>query len=78
MARGKFITDFERDMIRIGHSEGIGDATIARALRRTPASVGQQIKKMRAAGTLDDLPFVFVVEEIAEFIRKEGVIGGKR
>lgn len=72
MARGKFITDFERDCIRIGKAEGIDNATIARALKRTPAAVGQQVKAMEETGTLDRLPFIFMCEDIADMLRLAG------
>lgn len=72
MARAKFITDFERDCIRIGKSRGLDNATIARALKRTQAAIGQQVKAMDKAGTLDNLPMVLMVEEIAEMMRREG------
>lgn len=73
MARGKFITEFERDCIRIGKASGVENATIARALKRTPAAVGQQITAMERAGTLKNLPMIFIVEEVAEMLRREGL-----
>jgi DNA-binding MarR family transcriptional regulator len=72
MARGKFITEFERDCIRIGKSEGIDNATIARALKRTPSAVGQQVKSMEEQGTIDQLPMIFMVEDIADMLRRSG------
>jgi len=73
MARGKFISDFEKDCIRIGVARGVRNATIARALKRTAAAVGQQIKRMEDDGTLYDLPSVFFVEDIAQMLRDAGV-----
>lgn len=72
MARGKFITKFEKECIRIGKSQGIDNATIARALKRTPAAVGQQIKAMEEDGTLDNLPMIFMIEDVADMLRKAG------
>lgn len=72
MARGKYITDFERDCIRIGKSRGIDNATIARALRRTRMAVGNQVAAMEKAGTLGDLPMVFMQDDIADMIERAG------
>lgn len=72
MARGRFITEFEKECIRIGKAKNIDNATIARALNRTKASIGQQVKAMENAGTLDDLPLAFVVDDIADMMRRTG------
>ncbi|WGT50163.1 helix-turn-helix domain-containing protein [Thioclava nitratireducens] len=74
MARGKFITDFERDCIRIGKARGLENATIARALKRTQAAIGQQVRMMEEDGTLGNLPLTFMVDEIADMMRREGAI----
>lgn len=74
MARGKFITNFERDCIRIGHAAGIPNATIARALRRTRPAIGNQIAAMEAEGSLSNLPICFVVEDIERMIRTAGAL----
>lgn len=72
MARGRFITNFEKECIRIGKAKNIDNATIARALNRTKAAIGQQVKAMEEAGTLEDLPLAFVVDDIAEMMRRTG------
>lgn len=69
MAKAKFITDFERDCIRIGHARGVRPVQVARWLKRSRITVHKQIAAMRDAGTLDDLPMCFVVDEIAEAMR---------
>lgn len=74
MARGKFITDFEKDVIRIGISRGIAKATIARALKRRKSAIGQQVQRMADENTLDNLPMVFVVDEIAQWIERDGAL----
>lgn len=68
MARGKLITDFERDVIRIGISRGATYGQIAKFLGRTKPAVFNQAKAMREAGTLDNLPFCFVATEIGRQI----------
>lgn len=65
MAKAAYISDFERDVIRIGHSRGIKAPDIARFLGRTKVAVYNQIKAMDAAGTLENLPLCFVADEIA-------------
>ena len=72
MARGRFITGFERDCIRIGKANGIDNATIARALNRTKAAIGQQVKAMDDEGNLADLPLAFVCDDIAEMLKTSG------
>ena len=72
MARGGFISEFERDCIRIGKNRGVDNATIARALKRTKAAVGNHVKAMTDAGTLDDLPIAFVCDDIADMLRRSG------
>lgn len=66
MARARFFTDFERDVIRVGLYHGRKAPEIARFLGRTPVGVYQQIKAMRAAGTLENLPFGFVADDLAK------------
>lgn len=68
MAKATYISDFERDVIRIGYSRGIKAPDIARFLGRTKVAVYNQIKAMDAAGTLGDLPFCFAANEIAAAI----------
>lgn len=71
MARGKFISEFERDVIRIGHARGVKNGQIAKYLGRTRECVWQQVRKMQADGTINNLPFSFAAEEIARAM-KEG------
>lgn len=70
MARAKFITDFEAEIIRIGHNRGFKAPTIARYLGRNKVTVYNHIHKMKEAGTLDNMPFDFVAEEIAKGMQK--------
>lgn len=72
MARGRYISDFEADVIRIGHSAGIDQATIARALKRHKSTVGRKIQEMTDRGTIGDLPMCFVCDDIAAMIRRDG------
>lgn len=73
MARGRLITDFERDCIRIGHSRGVSNTAISKFLGRTLPVIGLQIKAMREAGTLTDVPFDFVADEVAKAMRTHEV-----
>jgi IS30 family transposase len=68
MARGKWITEFERDCIRIGVYYGASGAAIARFLGRTKGGVRNHIERMRDEGTLGNLPLDFVKEEIGRHI----------
>jgi hypothetical protein len=70
MARAKFISDFERDVIRIGVSRGVNAPQIARFLGRTKVAVYQQIAAMDAAGALESGVLPFVADEIANAIKK--------
>ena len=56
--------------MRIGTSKGFNAPQIARFLKRGKMVVYNHIKQMDADGTLADLPLCFVVDEIAEAIRK--------
>ncbi len=69
MARGKLISEFERDVIRIGHSRGMFPLEISKFLGRTRVAVHVQIEKMKEDGTIDNVPLSFVADEIAEAIR---------
>ncbi|WP_321363554.1 hypothetical protein [uncultured Celeribacter sp.] len=72
MARGRLITEFEKDCIRIGYARGIKNATIARALKRTEAAISLQIKAMKEAGTIGNLPLMFMVDDVAAMLRSAG------
>lgn len=71
MARAKYISKFERDMIRIGHAHGVNAPSIARFLGRSKVAVYKQIERMTADGTIEDLPFAFVSEEITRAMRQK-------
>jgi len=72
MARSRYFTDFERDCVRIGISRGIEKATIARAIKRTKVGVGQQVNRMQDDGSLTNLPMIFVVDEVADWLQRSG------
>lgn len=74
MARGRFISDFEADVIRIGHSAGIDNATIARAMGRTKSAIGKYLRRMEEEQTITDLPRSFMADKVAEMLRREGGI----
>ena len=65
MARGKFISEFERDVIRIGVDAGYKAPQIARFLGRTKVVVYRHIEEMTESGTIGNLPLAFVSSEIA-------------
>jgi IS30 family transposase len=64
MARARFFTEFERDLIRVGVAMGKTPPQIAEALNRTPQGVRVQVRAMRECGTLGNLPLPFTFEEI--------------
>ena len=66
MAKAKFISEREREVIRVGLHHGIPQKKIAAALNRSNGAVCQQVQRMREDGTLHDLPLPFM----AELIRK--------
>jgi len=72
MARAKYFTDFERDLIRVGVKLGKNAAEIARAMGRTDTGVRNQIKAMQAAGTLENLPFEVIQERDAQGLENGG------
>lgn len=73
MARGKFITPFEDDCIRVGLSRGLDCAVISRGLGRTRQAIFQRAKKLRELGTIDDLPMILVQDDLARWLqRNEG------
>lgn len=72
MARGKFISDFEREVIRIGVSDGIKAPQIGRFLGRTKVAIYQQIEAMTAAGKMEPTTLPFVADEIAATIKAKG------
>lgn len=64
MARGRYITDFERDVMRVGVSNGRTVKEIAEFLGRSRMVVYNQINAMREEGTIGNLPLPFVADEI--------------
>jgi hypothetical protein len=76
MAHGKYITAFERDVIRIGVAHGCSLPEIARFLHRNRVAIYNHKRAMEAEGTLGDLPFGFVCQEIAGAIKAKGRADG--
>jgi hypothetical protein len=66
MAKSKFITDDEKDLIRIGVALGNSDADIARFIGRKRPTVTVWRHKMIKDGTIGNLPFDFVVDDVSE------------
>lgn len=64
MAKAKYISGFELDVIRIGVKKGHSAREIGNFLGRTRMTIHNHITKMRAAGTLENLPFNFVQDEV--------------
>lgn len=60
MARGKYFSADELDVIRLGVKWGHSVQRMADYLGRTRMGVFNQIKKMEAAGTLENVPFDFM------------------
>lgn len=72
MARAKYFSDFERDLIRVGVKLGKNAAEIARAMGRTDTGVRNQIKAMEASGTLENLSFEVTQERNAKGLENGG------
>ncbi len=68
MAKAKFISSFELDIIRIGVARGHNAPLIAKFLRRNKLTIYNHIEQMKQDETLDVLPFDFIVDEIAAAI----------
>lgn len=66
MAKGKFITELEREYIRIGYSIDLNAPAIAHYLGRDRVTVHNEINKMKKNETIGMIPFEFVVENIAK------------
>lgn len=69
MAKRKYISDFERDVIRIGHANGVSCTQIAKFCGRNRVTIWNHIRAMTDDGTITQLPFGFVVDEVAEAMR---------
>jgi len=65
MARGKYITEFEKDAIRVGVANGHPDLFIAAFLQRSRPMVTAWRLKMQEDGSIDNMPFGFVAERIS-------------
>lgn len=74
MAKATYISDFEISCIKIGKKHKIPNATIARALDRSPQVIGHHVKRMEEDGTINDLPMLFLIEDIANVISSGGTI----
>lgn len=72
MARAKYITEFEKDCIRIGVAAGLNAPTIARFLGRQKLAIYRHIEKLTEDGTLGDVPLEFVASEIAAAMKAKG------
>ena len=68
MAKAKYITDFERDVIRIGVDRGIKAPAIARFLHRQKMAIYNHIAAMEQDGTIGDVMLEAVADEIAAAI----------
>lgn len=60
MARAKWFSKDELDIIRLGVKAGHGNQRIADYLGRTRQGVAKQINRMREEGTLENYPFDFM------------------
>lgn len=69
MARGAYITEFEREIIRIGHARGLTGGQIAKYLRRERTGIYRIIKEMEDDGTLANVPFDFICDDVEAAIR---------
>tara|TARA_R110002073_G_scaffold46499_2_gene126859 strand:+ start:6333 stop:6560 length:228 start_codon:yes stop_codon:yes gene_type:complete len=65
MARAKYITEFEKDVIRIGVANGFSAPAISRFLGRQKMAIYRHIEILRDDGTLGNVPLEFVADEIA-------------
>lgn len=73
VARGKHITEYERETIRIGLAHGVPIKQIAAFLGRTERVIYQQRDKMEGDGSLHALPFPFVAKPMAEAMKRHEV-----
>jgi len=72
MAKSRYISEFERNIIRIGVAKGLNAPQIAKFLKRGKMVVYNHIKAMRADDTLNDLPVCEALDEIASAISESG------
>ncbi|MBO6603843.1 MAG: helix-turn-helix domain-containing protein [Roseicyclus sp.] len=71
MAKGRYITDFEKMVIRVGVANGHSDADIARFMNRSRPLVTVWRTKMEKDGSIADLPFGFVADDVAGELAKK-------
>jgi len=64
MAKGKLITEFEKDVIRMAVALGHKDREIAEFMGRSRPVVAIWRGRMEKDGTIHDLPFEFVADMI--------------
>lgn len=70
MARGKYLTDVERDAIRIGVKLGLNAPAIANYLGRTRDGIHKEIKRLKNDGTIDDMPLSFLVDAVGRDMQR--------
>lgn len=68
MAKARYISDFELDIIRIGVTKGVSKIKIAKFIGRSKQVVYNHADRMIKDGTIGDMPLAFVVDEIAAAI----------
>lgn len=66
MARGKYFTEYERELIRIGTARGLNPSRIAKAIGRTPQGVRKQVQRMQERGAMAVSVFAVVADADAE------------
>lgn len=72
MAKAKYITEVERDAIRVGLSIKLTAPAIGHYLGRSKQGIYNEIQRLEQDGTLRNLPVPFLVEALArDMMRKE-------
>ncbi|QIE44468.1 hypothetical protein G5B38_02395 [Pseudohalocynthiibacter aestuariivivens] len=72
MARGRHITKYERETIRIGLHFGVPVKQIAAFMGRTEQAIFAHKRQMEESGEINDLPFDFVAEAVADAMKRHG------
>jgi predicted transcriptional regulator len=72
MAKNSYITDFERDLIRIGFGSGLNASAIARYIGRNRMAVHNQMRNMSNSGTITLIPTGLSAENIAKDMQRVG------
>lgn len=70
MARGRYFTEYEKEIIRIGVAYDVPATLVAAYLGRTDRGVRAQIQRMRDADMLGGVPFELIAKPVAEAMRK--------